>query len=126
MAKLHKQVPVKVTAFVDEGIAEVVKALNDIDGISTFSSCEGRVGKEYAHVYFDSGEYSLNRWQRLARLSAKLAKILSANEIYDATVSLEWAGDKEAPFIAIKFEPQQSLQIAKILVDHKTELTHGT
>lgn len=125
MMKVHKQVPVKVTVFVDEGVAEVVKALNDIDGISTFSSCEGIIGKEYAHVYFDFGKYSPNRWQGLARLSAKIAKILSANEIYDASVSLEWTGDKDTPFIAIEFEPQQSLQIVKILAEHKRELTQG-
>lgn len=123
--KIHKQVPVKVTAFVDEGVAHVVKALNEIDNISTFSSCEGTVGKEYAHVYFDFGN-SPNHWQRLARLSAKLAKILSSNDIYDATVSLEWAGDKDTPFIAIEFEPRQSLQIARILVDHKSELIYGS
>jgi hypothetical protein len=123
---MHRQVPVKVTVFVDEGVVEVVRALNEIEGITTFSSCEGIVDKEYAHVYFDSGKHSRKGWQGLARLSAKIAKILSADGIYDASVCLEWSGDKDSPFVAIDFAPQQSAQIARILVDHKSELACGT
>jgi len=122
----HKQVSVKVTAFVDESIAPVVQVLNDIAGISTFSSCEGVKGKEYAHVYFDSGQYLPDDWLRLAKLAAKLAKILSVNAVYDASVCLEWTGDKDNPFIAIEFDQQYASQIANILNDHKSELICDT
>lgn len=111
----HRQIPVKVTAFVDEGIAPVVQALNTIDGVSTFSSCQGIQGREYAHVYFDFGQHSRNHWFRLAKLANKLAGTLSANGVYDADVCLEWTGDKENPFISIEFEPQHIAQIARVL-----------
>lgn len=122
----HKQIPVKVTTFVDEGIAEVIKALNDIDKISTFSSCQGIVGREYAHVYFDYGQSPPSSWLELAHLASRLAKLLSAHNIYDADVSLQWTGDKDNPFIAIEFDPRYTSQIAKILNDHKSELVYGT
>ena len=124
--QLHKQVPVRVTAFVDEGIAPIIQILNDIDGICTFSSCEGIKGKECAHVYFDFGQYLPNHSLRLAKLATKLAKILSANGLYDVDVLLEWTGDKDNPFIAIEFESQYIKQIAKALSDHKKELICGT
>jgi hypothetical protein len=119
---LHKQVPVKVNTFVDKGIVPIIKALNDIDGISTFSSCEGIKGKERAHVYFDLGQYSPRHWQKLAKLAAKLAEVLSHD--CDADISLEWSGGKDSPFISIVFEPQYTLQIAKILSDHRNELVY--
>ena len=120
----HKQISVKVNVFVDEGIACVVSALNKIEGISTFSSCEGVAGKEYAHVYFD---YPTARgWIKLARLASKLAHILAANDIYDSSISLEWTGDKTNPFISFEFAAELSEAIALVLNDHRSELVYGT
>lgn len=41
---IHKTVPVQVWVDVDEGIAEVVRHLNTIEGIRTYSSCQGTTG----------------------------------------------------------------------------------
>lgn len=38
---LHKQVPTKVTAYVDEGIKDLVDAFNAIPHIATIESCQG-------------------------------------------------------------------------------------
>lgn len=40
----HREIPVKVNAFVDEGIAPLVVALNEFGGVVTVDSCEGRDG----------------------------------------------------------------------------------
>ena len=37
----HHTVPVKVTAWVDEGVAPLVVALNQFPGVMTLDSCEG-------------------------------------------------------------------------------------
>jgi hypothetical protein len=47
----HRQVPVKVNALVDDGIAELVTALSDI-GLITTESCQGNPGTRSACVYF--------------------------------------------------------------------------
>jgi len=47
----HKEVPIKVTAWIDEGVAALVQALNARDTILTVSSCQGQ-GDGPAHVYF--------------------------------------------------------------------------
>jgi hypothetical protein len=43
--KPHKQVPAKVTAYVDEGIRDLVELLNKLDGVQTIDSCAG--GDDY-------------------------------------------------------------------------------
>lgn len=52
---IYEQIPVKITVYVDRGVADVVSALNDINGKSSFSSCEG-INGEWAHIYFDCGQ----------------------------------------------------------------------
>lgn len=44
MSKLvapHREVPVKVNAWVDKGVAGIVKALSEFDNVVTFESCQG-------------------------------------------------------------------------------------
>ena len=36
----HREVPVQVTAWVDEGIADLVMALNAVPGVMTLDSCQ--------------------------------------------------------------------------------------
>ena len=50
----HKQVPAKVTAYVDAGIKELVELLNAIPNICTIESCEGS-DKHWAFVSLDYG-----------------------------------------------------------------------
>jgi len=48
----HKQVPVKVTAYVDEGIKDLIELLNTFDGVQTTDSCEGN-DSENAYVFMN-------------------------------------------------------------------------
>lgn len=36
----HNEIPVQVTAWVNEGVAELVTALNTVPGVMTLDSCE--------------------------------------------------------------------------------------
>ena len=51
----HKQVWVKVDALVDEGIAPLVLALTEFEGVRTYSSCQGG---EFASVQFGCGGWA--------------------------------------------------------------------
>jgi len=77
----HKQVAVKTTAFVDNGIAELVTILNSIPQVSTFSSCEGRLGKykEDAHVYLYYGVPNKRTWYGMGKFTSRLAGLLGLN-----------------------------------------------
>jgi hypothetical protein len=48
----HAETFVKVNAAVDCGVAELVSALSDIDGLVTIESCEGQPGRAKAFVIF--------------------------------------------------------------------------
>jgi len=125
MMKEHKQIAVKVNAYVDEAIAELVGVLNDIQNVSTFSSCGGEE-EENAHIYFFYGEPYKGSWLESAQFANKLAKILANNDSYDSEVSLEWNGDKDAPFISIELYPNEIKKVFKILFDHMNEFSYDT
>jgi hypothetical protein len=56
----HREIPVQVTAWVDEGIADLVVALNAVPGVITLDSCqEGPDG--LARVSFCSYEQAMLR-----------------------------------------------------------------
>lgn len=57
----HAQVPVKVNAMVDEGIAQLVEALSAVPGLVTLESCQGGNGRD-AYVIF-----RLGNWQEAGR-----------------------------------------------------------
>lgn len=45
MSNPHKTVRVQVWADVDEGIADLVRYLQTIDGVTTHASCQGTIGE---------------------------------------------------------------------------------
>lgn len=47
----HKTIPVQVWADVDEGIADVVRYLNTIEGVRTQASCQGTIGEGGPNPY---------------------------------------------------------------------------
>lgn len=53
----HREVPVKVNAWVDEGIADLVSALSQLDGLVTLESCQGDAGEYDAFVVFRYGDW---------------------------------------------------------------------
>jgi hypothetical protein len=84
----HKEVSVKVNALADEGVAELVAALSEIDGLITLESCQGGDGKD-AFVQFrfgtwkDSGRLLFD--YLLPSMSADLRSMVSVRiQAYDA------------------------------------------
>lgn len=126
--KEHHQTAVKVTTFVDSGMAELVTVLNDIPNVSTFSSCEGRTGKngEDAHVYLFYGQPYRANWITTSLFANKLAEVLAHSGSYDTDIFIEWTGDKDSPYITIQMHPRQISAVVKILHDHMSEFSYDT
>ena len=57
MLRPHAQTWVKINAPVDEGIAELVSALSEIDGLETIESCQGTPERDNAFVFFRFGTW---------------------------------------------------------------------
>src|SRR5580700_7381041 len=86
---MHKEIPVNVIAWVDEGVAELVSALNLIPGIETLDSCENDGGA--ARVFF---RFHKSAWETV-RNTDRIAKALqSEGEVgCPFEVSIEYRGE---------------------------------
>jgi hypothetical protein len=96
----HNQVQVKVNAWVDEGIADLVAALSDIEGLVTLESCQGGETAGDAFVYF-----RLGGWQQSGEfLFEKLLAVLPPD--LKAVTSLRLSAyDADVPLASITIEP---------------------
>ena len=67
---MHKQTWVKVNAPVDEGIAEIVSILSEVEGLETTDSCQGSPLRDYldrdvlGYVFFYFGD-----WQTISEFA---------------------------------------------------------
>lgn len=113
----HKQVMVKVNAEVDEGIAPLVKALNEFEFIKTSGSCQGRPGDEdtaiFAYVYFFCGH-----WTKVADFVFKtLAPRLGAavdDPILNIYVRLS---DHEEPLLKLEMSAESIGAVTQVVKD---------
>ena len=91
----HRQVLVKVNAPVDEGIADVITALNEIPGVYTTDSCQGRDdGSGFA--WFRYGENVHDAADFLVWFSRQVATVRGVR------VLAEWGGGAEVPTLRIE------------------------
>ena len=91
---MHIEVPVKVNAYVDEGIAPLVEALNGFLGVVTLDSCEGS-GDSHAYVHFAIRGDSTGTFSFVQHLSAGLGRQLPSSSEY--SVYIEWGDEAERP-----------------------------
>lgn len=122
----HKQVPCKVTAYVDEGIRQLVEILNAFDKVWTCDNCEG--GKnEQASVFFGYGKESTSNQEVckfICRLLTSFSKHIDSLDCagYRTNISIEWWGDKQKPLILIKMPSNCIDEVANIFAYVRKEL----
>jgi hypothetical protein len=124
----HKQIPCKVTAYVDEKIKDLVELLNSFDELSSFESCQGRPDKgELAFVYMDYGDCDAPcddraKFMEMAGFVHEMAICLGRhtddNDIDGVgnctVVSIEWRGYKAFPFISIKMPTRLISEVTRL------------
>jgi hypothetical protein len=100
----HREVPVRVNAFVDEGIAELVATLNDFPSVQTLQSCQGGSGRE-AYVFLKCED-----WKSTCEfLFGKIAPALR-EKIDEESLRLEVFGNVD-PVGKIAFQPESMAEI---------------
>lgn len=96
----HREIPVRVTAWVDEGVAELVKALNAMPGLMTLSSCqEGPDG--LARVSFCTHDDA----KSLYGLVFRVAQIVGAGRREAVTLAIWWGADDAPPVADLACPP---------------------
>jgi hypothetical protein len=103
MCAAHRLVPVQVTAWVDEGVAELVAALNTMPGVVTLDSCE-RDPEGLAYVSFrcHCGDV-LERASQVLRL---------AGGAFVAGVSLRALDGQDPGMVTIALPPAGAARLA--------------
>ena len=77
---IHKTIPLLVWAYVDVGIADAVRRLNEIPGVRTHASCQGTLGEGGAEPY---RPYVMVSWSTPEAFAAIDAEF-DLSEIYEA------------------------------------------
>ena len=108
---MHQEIPVKVTAWVDEGIAPLVLALNELPDVETLDSCQGRHDKP-AHVYFRLRRNA----QATALFASALAAALAPHEMAaDYTLDACWRPGTDEPVFKLACPAAHSAALARVL-----------
>jgi len=113
----HKQVPAKVTAYVDEGIKDLVELLNTIPNVCTIDSCEGSdrftacVSLDYGIDYTNSDKPNIHA---LVEFADTLWGIIKDSEIQGKAPT----GISEVTSLSIEWHPRYNPTIL-IEVRHK-------
>ena len=104
---MHREVPVQVNAWVDEGIADLVIALNAIPGIETLDSCEEDPRHGQASVMFCTHDETA-----LVAIVSRLAEAIGSAPRSHVSLTLLW-GDDDAPAIAdLRCPPERLSAVA--------------
>lgn len=120
LANGHEQVPIKVNAECDRGIAPLVSALNEIDGLITLDSCQEALAGE-SWVFFTYGD----GWQSLSPLLQEISSGLGrANLCCGCTLRLEWVGSNERPRAQILVRPEHVGIVAAAIRQLSIHLNH--
>lgn len=90
----HREIPIQVTAWVDEGVADLVVALNAVPGVETLDSCQEDPGHGLASVMFCTHHEA-----DLYDTVSLIARAIGSGPRDQVTLSLSWGSD-DAPAIA--------------------------
>lgn len=122
----HRQVPAKVTAYVDEDMKELVELLNTLEDIQTTDSCQGYEG-EMSHICFDYGDiYDAQKTFIFVEKLANGIRRVAIDELgllgHSIWLSIEWSGSMRIPTILLKFSYRDIKDVTIILQKVRNQL----
>lgn len=111
---MHKQVCVKVNAYVDELIAPVIEMLSKVDDLVTLESCQDLKGKGDVFITFQCGIDEKN-YIKLGKICEKISRAIYGIDF--AEVSINWSGTRynNIPLGYFQFKKADTKQIASAL-----------
>lgn len=117
----HQESPVKVTAWVDEGVAPLVIALNEFDDVMTLDSCQGN-GCAPAYVMFC---YRQDASAAAASVAALAALLSGGTPDLEYALSAEWRPGAEEPLLRLSCPPSAVDRVAELLSVSRTTVFAG-
>jgi hypothetical protein len=113
----HKEIPIKVNAWVDEGVAPLVSALNEFPGIATISSCRGHDGIGYVRFLHLGPDAALFRF--VQNLSRSLGSMFRADYFYSIRLNWTSGGDRPSAELHVRSDKAEHLAgaIKRVAID---------
>jgi hypothetical protein len=107
----HREIPVKLTAWVDADVAPLVMALDGIADVMTLDSCQGGPDTP-AYVFFrHRGD-----GRKAALFAAELAAVLSPHEAAaDYVLTAEWRPGADEPVFRLVCPTTHANRLASVL-----------
>lgn len=109
----HTEVPVKVTAWVDRGVADLVTALNQLPGLLTLDSCEEDENGD-AHVFFTARGDSSS----LFSAATAISRALRDADDCQSVVAVEWWYGADTPTGRLRCRPVDVPFVAERLLSY--------
>jgi hypothetical protein len=124
----HKEVLVKVNAYVDEGLAPLVEVLNTFDKVHTWESCQGKPEGEWAYVLVGYGTPEDTPFEEMATFANRLAFSLAKHFIAGSVVviTIEWSGYPLRPFIKLEVSSEDIEVVTLALSSARQEFESST
>lgn len=118
MSVTHAEVPVKVTAWIDEKVVPLVLALNEFDDVMTLDSCQADATGS-AYVMFCSRKEP----QVACAFAIALAAVLAERGAdLDYTFRAEWHSGTGEPLLKLSCPPEAIKSVANLLSACRTTL----
>ena len=125
-AASHLQTWVKVNAPVDEGIAEVVSILSEVEGLQTVESCQGSPSRNHldqdvlGYVFFCLGD-----WRTISEFAfGTIAPALEGVDGAMITVKIFGGGDPMAELGVLAPEIPKLVVALRQAIRHKSPCSH--
>jgi hypothetical protein len=122
---MHKTTLIKVNAWVDEGIAPLVFALNDIPGVVTLDSCQ-EAESGWALTFFAYGR----DWKDTGNLLQGLSSLLATERLpCGYAMKLSWLGSNDRARGQIMVRPDDVTALAngiRRIIPQLTELLRSS
>jgi hypothetical protein len=110
----HREVPVKVNAWVDERVADLVSVLSEFNGIMTLESCQGNRDSR-AWISFRYGSLRHESWRELAEFVLGFLGPKLAHDIGDVAEVRICVSSFGMPQGEISIAPGAEAKVAKAL-----------
>jgi len=118
---VHQEIPIKLTAWIDQGVVPLVEALDGFEDVLTVASCEDD-GIQGAYVLFRLRGTS----DQATDFASGLAADLNSEEGVSYLLQAEWRPGESEPLLTLSCPPDQVPLVANLVNSGQTRASSDT
>ena len=118
---VHQEIPIKLTAWIDQGVVTLVEALDGFEDVLTVASCDDD-GIQGAYVLFRLRGTS----DEATDFASGLAADLKSEEGVSYLLQSEWRPGESGPLLTLSCPPDQVPLVANLVDSGQTRASSDT